>query len=192
MGMRFGGHLLLCCLWLVSVVCEPMSSSTHLADFCGKYYFNNDQSMNFVAALPFGSPDEATKMLELFHNIEEPKPRHDLPALAIMMRRPDGRLFVHDTLYNIEITPDRGDGKMAMSCWTGDMQLTLEGKVSTNQAKGKTVITLDKKIGLASMDIGGGWGAEKWVMPFRTTRRNYNGGQGLGCIQRCLVTLVIH
>jgi len=158
-------HSLICCLCLAfAVVCKSMSAPPLLDDFCGKYYFNNDQSMNFVAALPFASAEEQTSMLELFRDIEAPKPRHDLPALAIMMRRPNGELFVHDTLYNIEIVKDQRDGKTVMTCWTGDMQLTLEGKVSSNQAKGKTVITLDNTTGLASMDIGGGWGAEKWVM----------------------------
>merc|ERR1711865_589916 len=99
--------------------------------------------MNFVAALPFASVDEQTRMLERFHYIKDPKPSHDLPALAIMMRKPNSdELFVHDTLYNIEITKAR-DGNMVMRCWTGDMQLTLQDEISSNQAKGKTVITLD-------------------------------------------------
>merc|ERR1712151_1375896 len=54
--------------------------------------------------------------------------------------------------------------KLGMACWTGDMQLTTEGRISRNQAEGKTVITLDKSAGKASMDIGGGFGQEKWVM----------------------------
>merc|ERR1711907_154588 len=122
------------------VLIKTMAAS--LDAFCGKYYFNNDHSMNFVAAERFNSTDEQTKMLRLFHDIDDPKARHDL--------------FVHDTLYNIEITPDQGDGRMVMNCWTGDMQLTVNGEISRNQAKGKTVITLDKSTGLASMDIGGG------------------------------------
>merc|ERR1711907_354117 len=93
--------------------------------FCGKYYFNNDHSMNFVAAAKFDSNEEKIRMLELFRDIEDPKPRSDLPALKILMRRPrSNELFVHDTLYNIEIESDQTTGRMVMYCWTGDMQLT--------------------------------------------------------------------
>jgi hypothetical protein len=89
-----------------------------------------------------------------------------MPALKIMMPRPRARseddLFVHDTLYNIQM---REQGlNLVMECWTGDMQLTVDGKISRNQAEGKTFITLDRSSGKASMDIGGGFGKEKWVM----------------------------
>merc|ERR1712054_377947 len=98
------------------VLIKTMAAS--LDAFCGKYYFNNDHSMNFVAAERFNSTDEQAKMLNLFHDIDDPKPRHDLPALKIMMRRPNSdALFVHDTLYNIEIT-EAADGRKIMNCWT--------------------------------------------------------------------------
>merc|ERR1711920_564131 len=94
------------------------------------------------------------------------KAREDMPALKIMMLRHDARseddLFVHDTLYNIAISD--GGNTLVMECWTGDMQLTVDGRISRNQAEGKTIITLDKSAGKASMDIGGGFGKEKWVM----------------------------
>merc|ERR1711907_640123 len=133
-----GSVLSLLCTFSVPVG-QAMSSSPLLDAFCGKYFFNNDQSMNFVAAAKFSSDKEKNEMLDLFRHVDDPKPRRDLPALKIMMRRPQSNeLFVHDTLYNIEVTDDPGNGKMLMHCWTGDMQLTLQGKVSNNQAKGKT------------------------------------------------------
>merc|ERR1712039_1104184 len=103
----------------------------------------DDRRYNFVAAEKFESEDEKHKMI---------KPN----------ARSEGDLFVHDTLYNIQIK-DQGS-YLVMECWTGDMQLTIDGKISRNQAEGKTVITLDKSVGKASMDIGGGFGQEKWVM----------------------------
>merc|ERR1711871_1301591 len=107
-------------------------STSLLNAFTGRYYFNNDQRMNFVAAENFDSDEEKRQMLELFHYIKDPKPRHDLPALKIMMLRSDSdSLFVHDTLYNIEIS-DHSD-KLVMNCWTGDMQLTQKGQISHNQ-----------------------------------------------------------
>merc|ERR1719265_3129808 len=141
-------------------------TSTSLLDkFCGKYYFNDDRRYNFVAAEKFESEDEKLKMIRLFKP-SAPKAREDMPALKIMMLKPNARseddLFVHDTLYNIEIK-DQGN-KLVMECWTGDMQLTPAGKISSNQAEGKTLITLDESSGKASMDIGGGFGKEKWVM----------------------------
>merc|ERR1719353_2673219 len=145
------------------------SSSSPIDTFCGKYYFNDDRRYNFVAAQQFDSEDEKLQMIKKFKP-SVPKAREDMPALKIMMRKPgassDDDLFVHDTLYNIEIK-DQGKDKVVMSCWTGDMQLTVDGKISTNQAEGKTVITLDRAKGKASMDIGGGFGQEKWVMTFK-------------------------
>merc|ERR1719324_970889 len=136
-----------------------------LDKFCGKYYFNDDRRYNFVAAEKFESEDEKLKMIRLFKP-SVPKARENMPALKIMMLRPNARsaddLFVHDTLYNIVVS-DKGDS-LVMDCWTGDMQLTVDGKISRNQAEGKTAITLDKSAGKASMDIGGGFGQEKWVM----------------------------
>merc|ERR1712146_34416 len=112
-----------------------------------------------------GSEEEKVKMIRLFKP-SVPKAREDMPALKIMMLRPGARreddLFVHDTLYNIVVS-DEG-GSLVMRCWTGDMQLTVDGRISRNQAEGKTVITLDKATGKASMDIGGGFGSEKWVI----------------------------
>mmetsp|Transcript_56503 Transcript_56503/g.89539 ORF Transcript_56503/g.89539 Transcript_56503/m.89539 type:complete len:172 (+) Transcript_56503:2-517(+) len=147
------------------------TSSSLLGKFCGKYYFNDDRRYNFVAAEPFDSDDEKIKMLRLFKP-SVPKAREDMPALKIMMLRPNARsendLFVHDTLYNIEME-DQGS-KLIMNCWTGDMQLTLDGQISRNQAEGRTVITLDKTTGKASMDIGGGFGQEKWVMTLQDTQ----------------------
>merc|ERR1712159_634209 len=146
---------------------SPTSDSL-LNNFVGKYYFNDDRNYNFVAAEPFKSEEEKIKMIRLFKP-SVPKAREDMPALKIMMLKPNARheddLFVHDTLYNINIT-DEGS-KLVMSCWTGDMQLTRDGRISSNQAEGKTVITLDKTVGKASMDIGGGFGQEKWVMSLR-------------------------
>lgn len=143
----------------------PYTSSMKLIDeFCGKYYFNNDHSMNFVEAALFESEAEKIEMLERFPGIATPEANHELPALKINMLRSGAsdELFTHDTLYNIQI--EEKSDEIVMHCWTGDMQLTPQGHVSRNQAKGKTVITLNKASGLASMDIGGGWGAEKWVM----------------------------
>merc|ERR1711948_157449 len=138
--------------------------------FCGKYFFNDDRRYNFVAAEKFESEDEKAKMIRLFKP-SVPKAREDMPALKIMMLKPNARseddLFVHDTLYNIQIK-DQGSN-LVMECWTGDMQLTLDGKISRNQAEGKTIITLDKAAGKASMDIGGGFGSEKWVMTLDDT-----------------------
>lgn len=132
--------------------------------FYGKYFFNNNRQYNFVQAAPFDSREETIRMLERFPDIAQPKANRDLPALKINMLRRGGsdELFTHDTLYNIEI--DEGPDEIVMRCWTGDMQLTTSNIVSANQAKGRTVVTLNKASGLASMDIGGGWGAEKWVM----------------------------
>jgi len=129
------------------------TSSTQLIDkFTGKYYFNDDRQYNFVAAEKFESEDEKLKMIKLFKP-SVPKAREDMPALKIMMLKPNGRdLFVHDTLYNIEMA-EQGN-KLVMTCWTGDMQLELDGRISRNQAEGKTIITLDKSTGKASMDIG--------------------------------------
>merc|ERR1719330_1178577 len=133
--------------------------------FIGKYYFNDDHGYNFVAAEKFESEEEKVKMIRLFKP-SVPKAREDMPALKIMMLRPgatsEDDLFVHDTLYNIVVSET--DHTLVMHCWTGDMQLTVDGKISRNQAEGKTVITLDKSTGKASMDIGGGFGEEKWVM----------------------------
>eukprot|EP00931_Biecheleriopsis_adriatica_P003790 TRINITY_DN105548_c0_g1_i1.p1 TRINITY_DN105548_c0_g1~~TRINITY_DN105548_c0_g1_i1.p1 ORF type:complete len:180 (+),score=39.31 TRINITY_DN105548_c0_g1_i1:46-585(+) len=145
---------------------DMASTSDSLLDqFCGKYYFNDDRRYNFVAAEKFESEEEKLKMIRLFKP-SVPKAREDMPALKIMMVRPgaasEDDLFVHDTLYNIVIS-DKGS-HLIMDCWTGDMQLTVDGNISTNQAEGKTVITLDKAAGKASMDIGGGFGEEKWVM----------------------------
>lgn len=142
------------------------SSLSHslLDQFTGKYYFNDDRRYNFVAAEKFESEQEKIKMIQLFKP-SVPKAREDMPALKIMMQRPganEGDLFVHDTLYNIVVS-DTGN-TLVMNCWTGDMQLTLDGQISKNQAEGETVITLDNATGKASMDIGGGWGKEKWVM----------------------------
>jgi hypothetical protein len=140
-------------------------SETVLDQFCGKYYFNDDRRYNFVAAAKFESEEEKIQMIKLFKP-SVPKAREDMPALKIMMLRPGARseddLFVHDTLYNIEIG-DNGSN-LVMNCWTGDMQLTVDGRISRNQAEGKTVIAFDKSRGKASMDIGGGFGEEKWVM----------------------------
>lgn len=135
-----------------------------MSTFSGNYYFNDDRSMNFVQAAPFENEEEKVNMLERFPNIAQPKANLKLPALKInMMRQGAGHeLFTHDTLYNIEI--EEKPDEVVMHCWTGDMQLTEQGHISSNQAKGKTIITLNKASGLASMDIGGGWGAEKWVM----------------------------
>jgi hypothetical protein len=145
---------------------EMLSTAESLLDkFSGKYYFNDDRRYNFVAAEKFESEDEKIEMIRLFKR-SVPKAREDMPAMKIMMLRPGAKseddLFVHDTLYNIEIL-DNGSN-LVMKCWTGDMQLTVDGKISRNQAEGKTVITLDKSLGKASMDIGGGFGKEKWVM----------------------------
>merc|ERR1712113_833731 len=144
------------------------TASASLDQFCGKYYFNDDRRYNFVAAEKFHSEEEKLKMIRLFKP-SVPKAREDMPALKIMMLKPgassEDDLFVHDTLYNIVIS-DNGSA-LVMHCWTGDMQLTVDGKISRNQAEGKTVITLDKSTGKASMDIGGGFGKEKWVMTFR-------------------------
>merc|ERR1719171_284140 len=122
-----------------------------LDQFIGKYYFNDDRRYNFVAAEKFESEEEKIKMIHLFKP-SVPKAREDMPALKIMMLRPGARsaddLFVHDTLYNIVVS-DKG-GSLVMDCWTGDMQLTVDGKVSRNQVKGKTIITLNKAIGKAS------------------------------------------
>lgn len=139
-------------------------SANLITRFYGNYYYNNDRRMNFVQAAPFETENDKVQMLERFPDITPPKAAHELPALKINMLRPDGsgKLFTHDTLYNIEI--EERPGEIVMHCWTGDMQLTTQNRVSSNQAKGKTVITLNKASGLASMDIGGGWGAEKWVM----------------------------
>merc|ERR1712151_1081506 len=120
---------------------------------------------NFVAAEKFKTEEDRTAMIRLFKP-SVPKAREDMPALKIMMLRPGARteddLFVHDTLYNI-VTRDEGD-TLVMECWTGDMQLTVDGKISRNQAERKTIITLNRATGKASMDIGGGFGKEKWVM----------------------------
>merc|ERR1711879_513053 len=101
--------------------------------FCGKYYFNDDRRYNFVAAEKFESEEKKAKMIRLFKP-SVPKAREDMPALKIMMLRPGARsandLFVHDTLYNIE-TVDKGNA-LIMKCWTGDMQLTVDGKISRN------------------------------------------------------------
>merc|ERR550537_1594745 len=151
-------------------VCETQAqmsdtSGSLLNKFVGKYYFNDDRRYNFVAAEAFKSEEEKIKMIRLFKP-SVPKAREDMPALKIMMLRPGARsaddLFVHDTLYNIVVS-DKG-GSLVMDCWTGDMQLTVDGQISRNQAEGKTIITLDKARGKASMDIGGGFGQEKWVM----------------------------
>jgi len=143
------------------------SSAGHplLDKFCGKYFFNDDRRYNFVAAEKFDPEEEKGQMIKMFAPYV-PKAREDMPALKIMMLRPGARneddLFVHDTLYNIVI---RDEGStVVMECWTGDMQLTVDGKISRNQAEGKTIITLDTSSGKASMDIGGGFGKEKWVM----------------------------
>merc|ERR1719446_1789401 len=155
---------------VVALAQIPMAttSDSPLDNFCGKYYFNDDHRYNFVAAEKFESEEEKLKMIRLFKP-SVPKAREDMPALKIMMLKPDARsandLFVHDTLYNIEVI-DQGS-KLVMKCWTGDMQLTVDGKISRNQAEGKTAITLDKSKGKASMDIGGGFGKEKWVMTLR-------------------------
>lgn len=142
-----------------------VTSDSLLQKFCGKYFFNDDRSYNFVAAEKFDSEEEKIKMISLFRP-SVPKAREDMPALKIMMLRPGARnendLFVHDTLYNIVIS-DKGS-TLVMDCWTGDMQLNVDGKISRNQAEGKTIITLNKSSGKASMDIGGGFGKEKWVM----------------------------
>jgi len=169
-----------------------MSDINALLDkFCGKYYFNDSRNYNFVAVTKFQTEQEKLDMIRLFKP-SVPKAREDMPALKIMMRRPgtgiqlayrlarilqaawqngsqqharsEDDLFVHDTLYNIAIH-DRGS-ELVMECWTGDMQLTVDGKISRNQAEGKTIITLNKSAGKASMDIGGGFGEEKWVMTF--------------------------
>merc|ERR1719353_655916 len=141
------------------------SSSSPIDTFCGKYYFNDDRRYNFVAAQQFDSEDEKLEMIKKFKP-SVPKAREDMPALKIMMLKPNARstddLFCHDTLYNIEIS-DKGS-QLIMSCWTGDMQLHEDGQISDNQCEGKTIITLDKARGKASMDIGGGFGQEKWVM----------------------------
>jgi len=151
-------------------VCDTQAQMSDTSDsllnkFVGKYYFNDDRRYNFVAAEAFKSEEEKIQMIKLFKP-SVPKAREDMPALKIMMLRPNARsandLFVHDTLYNIE-TVDKGN-ILVMNCWTGDMQLTVDGKISRNQAEGKTIITLDKQTGKASMDIGGGFGQEKWVM----------------------------
>ena len=135
-----------------------------IRNFYGKYYFNNDHQYNFVQVAPFDDREEKVRMLKRFPDIAPPKADHDLPALKINMRRHGGsdEMFTHDTLYNVEIEERRDE--IVMRCWTGDMQLTQSDAVSRSQAKGKTVVTLSKASGLASMDIGGGWGAEKWVM----------------------------
>merc|ERR1719350_700878 len=145
---------------------EMSASFDSLLDqFCGKYYFNDDRRYNFVAAEKFESQEEKSEMINLFKP-SVPKAREDMPALKIMMLKPgagnEDDLFVHDTLYNIVIN-DKGN-TLVMDCWTGDMQLTVDGKISRNQVEGKTIITLDKTTGKASMDIGGGFGKEKWVM----------------------------
>merc|ERR1711907_566995 len=150
MGQRMRHHSLRLPLILLVQICVGMSSAPVVNDFFGKYYVNNDRSMNFVVAAPFESEEEKIRMLALFDRIQERKPRSNA-------------LFVHDTLYNIEFSEDP-HGRPLMHCWTGDMQLTVNGEVSSNQAKGKTIITLDRSTGLASMDIGGGWGREKWVL----------------------------
>ena len=153
---------------LKTAVCSTAGSHAHSSElidkFSGKYYYNNDKSMNFVQAAPFENEEEKIEMLERFPNIALPKANHDMPALKINMLRRGARdeLFTHDTLYNIEIGETADE--VVMHCWTGDMQLTEQDQINRNQAKGKTVITLNKATGLASMDIGGGWGAEKWVM----------------------------
>ncbi|CAK0859179.1 unnamed protein product [Prorocentrum cordatum] len=146
---------------------RSMSGAEHplLDKFCGKYFFNDDRRYNFVAAEKFDSEEEKADMIRMFAP-QVPKAREDMPALKIMMLRPGAKseedLFVHDTLYNIVI---RDEGSiLVMECWTGDMQLTVDGKISGNQAEGKTIITLDTSSGKASMDIGGGFGKEKWVM----------------------------
>eukprot|EP00441_Pelagodinium_beii_P039414 CAMPEP_0197634186 /NCGR_PEP_ID=MMETSP1338-20131121/10358_1 /TAXON_ID=43686 ORGANISM="Pelagodinium beii, Strain RCC1491" /NCGR_SAMPLE_ID=MMETSP1338 /ASSEMBLY_ACC=CAM_ASM_000754 /LENGTH=149 /DNA_ID=CAMNT_0043206005 /DNA_START=105 /DNA_END=554 /DNA_ORIENTATION=- len=143
-----------------------VTSDSLIDKFCGKYYFNDDRRYNFVAAEKFATEEEKKKMIRLFKP-SVPKASEDMPALKIMMLRPGARseddLFVHDTLYNIVVRDNVRD-YLIMECWTGDMQLTVDGKISRNQAEGKTIITLDKSTGKASMDIGGGFGKEKWVM----------------------------
>merc|ERR1719248_268530 len=103
------------------------ASNSLLDKFCGKYYFNDDRRYNFVAAQKFESEDEKLKMIRLFKP-SVPKAREDMPALKIMMLKPNARseddLFVHDTLYNIEVTEN--DNTLVMNCWTGDMQLTVD------------------------------------------------------------------
>merc|ERR1719355_364328 len=86
---------------------EMSASFDSLLDqFCGKYYFNDDRRYNFVAAERFESEDEKLQMINLFKP-SVPKAREDMPALKIMMLRPRARseddLFVHDTLYNIQM-----------------------------------------------------------------------------------------
>merc|ERR1719272_2293857 len=82
------------------------TSSSLLDKFTGKYYFNDDRSYNFVAAEKFESEDEKLKMIRLFKP-SVPKASENMPALKIMMLKPNARseddLFVHDTLYNIEV-----------------------------------------------------------------------------------------
>merc|ERR1719160_1478071 len=110
------------------------TSSSALDKFCGRYYFNDDRRYNFVAAEKFKSEEEKINMIRLFKP-SVPKAREDMPALKIMMVRPGARsendLFVHDTLYNIE-TVDKGN-ILVMNCWTGDMQLTVDGQISRKQ-----------------------------------------------------------
>merc|ERR1719394_45337 len=91
-----------------------------LDNFCGKYYFNDDRRYNFVAAEKFESQEEKSEMIILFKP-SVPKAREDMPALKIMMLKPGARneddLFVHDTLYNIQVK-DVGS-QLLMECWTG-------------------------------------------------------------------------
>jgi hypothetical protein len=153
------------------------SSSSPIDMFCGKYYFNDDRRYNFVAAQHFDSEDEKLEMIKKFKQSDQKnlqsvqKASEDMPALKIMMLKSNARnaddLFCHDTLYNIEIS-EKGS-QLIMSCWTGDMQLHEDGEISDNQCEGKTIITLDKARGKASMDIGGKASmdivfSEKWVM----------------------------
>lgn len=127
--------------------------------FVGKYYFNDDTRMNFVKAEPFASEEEKASIFEKFSKLKDTD--RSLPAMKVMMRSGESsELFCHDVLYNIEIESSKDE--LMMRCWTGDMQMDEAGQVSSNQAKGRTVIRL--RDGKASMNIGGGWGAEKWVM----------------------------
>merc|ERR1719156_245393 len=146
-----------------------MSTSSHsgLDPFIGKYYFNDDPSYNFVATEKFQTDQEKLDTLAKFPNIRNPSVNPNQPALKIVMKTNGGRgpgLFMHDVLYNISIEEREGGKLLVMNCMTGDMQMEESGRVSMMQAKGKTVITLVKQSGIASMDIGGGFGKEKWVM----------------------------
>merc|ERR1712107_497355 len=114
----------------------------------------------------FQNDQEKLDTFAKFPNIRNPAVNPNQPALKIMMKTNRGRgpgLFMHDVLYNINIEEREGT-LLVMNCMTGDMQMAESGRVSWMQAKGTTAITLFKESGIAFMDIGGGFGKEKWVM----------------------------